>query len=272
MTPEPPRPHVSSPASALSRAGRGLSGLAIEEANTLVDAIERLDRALRGTVPPVRGAPFFGVDYAPGDFAPLDALCARGIFRKYEHALHIGAGLGGPARWWATRFGCTVLGVDVSPTLVWAANRLTLRAGLGSQVRTIVGDTVALPLRDRLFTHVWAGEALGAADPATAVREAWRVLRPGAHFALYVCAPEGADRVAAPWSERLAAAGFVEVEVQAARPPQPDRTTELARARLHQYLRDARTPAATSVARRLWVAYARAEAEKCSAWVFARRP
>lgn len=242
-------------------------------AAVLIEAIEAVSRELRRTVPPQRGAPFFALEYPPGDLAPLDVLCSQGIFRKYEHALHIGAGLGAPARWWATHFGCSVLGVECVPTLAGAAAQLTRRAGLAAQVGFLAADACALPLRERFFTHVWAGDAIRTVpNPAAALREAWRVLRPGAHFAVRVAIDATAGPSADEWCARVAAAGFVEVTSRRAIPPQVNQVVQLARRRLDRVLRAGPDPIGVQLAVAYGAACEFATNEQAIAIVFARRP
>src|SRR5438552_19140454 len=81
----------------------------------LAALIETLVRTHRASTPPPRGLPYLGLEHASGTgFHLLDALSARGIFRKYELVLDVGAGLGGRARWLATRFGCEVVGATLT--------------------------------------------------------------------------------------------------------------------------------------------------------------
>ena len=79
-----------------------------------------------------------GADMAitPETLAPVDHLHGRGALateelvallepRSGEMILDIGSGLGGPARWIATKFGCSVTGVDLTDG--------ALRRGAGTQ-------------------------------------------------------------------------------------------------------------------------------------------
>ena len=84
-----------------------------------------------------------GADVAitPETLAPLDHLHGRGAQateelvtllepRAGEAILDIGSGLGGPARWIATRFGCTMTGVDLTEEHCDAARALNAACGL----------------------------------------------------------------------------------------------------------------------------------------------
>jgi sarcosine/dimethylglycine N-methyltransferase len=192
----------------------------------LAAAIADLVRAHRTSAPPPRGLPYLGLEQASGTaFHLLDALAARGIFRKYERVLDLGAGLGATSRWLAARLGCEVIGTadDIAEAL--AGNDLTRRAGLAAQVRLVPADPAALPARSGSFTHVWAVETLaGMPAPEAAIREAHRALRRGGMLALQELAAD--DPVPplvipghrpAPVGQRVAAlrrAGFVELEVR----------------------------------------------------------
>jgi hypothetical protein len=56
-----------------------------------------------------------------------------------------------PARYLATRFGCNVRGIDLTPAFVEAANRLTALLGLERQVTIEQGDAMHLPYPDGAF-------------------------------------------------------------------------------------------------------------------------
>jgi ubiquinone/menaquinone biosynthesis C-methylase UbiE len=232
-------------------------------AEVLVESILHLVREMAASVPSPRGAPYYALDDPAGDFEPLSALCSRGIFRKYEQALHLGAGLGGPARWWSLRFGCDVLGVECVAPLAWAAGHLTSRAQLGSQVRFIAAELEQLPLRGKVFTHVWGGDALHALpEPVVALREARRVLRPGAQLALRLNPARATDSSRATpeyWRECVAEAEFVETTLQAGAPPRASQSSQLAHQGLVRFLSDA-----DGSVRRKLIDYLRSQGEEHS--------
>jgi SAM-dependent methyltransferase len=227
---------------------------------SLAALIDELSRAHRASSPAPRGLPYLGLEHASGTgLHLLDALAARGIFRKYELVLDLGAGLGATSRWLATRLGCNVVGTaaDLSETV--AGRELTGRAGLAGQVSLIPADPGVLPFRSGSFTHVWIVETLArVADPHAALAEARRVLRHGGTLAvqeLVTAEPTRGVRIPG-WRPTTAAAraaavrdaGFVDLEIRDRTEESTERSAPVlaARARLHQRL--AEEPALAAVA------------------------
>ncbi len=129
--------------------------------------------------------------------ATLDQLHTRGILATAELAsaagltaadrvLDAGCGIGGPARYLASVFGCQVTGVDLSPSFVEAAIYLTGRCGLADRVSFSEGDVLHLPFDDSAFDAVFLQHvAMNIADRAALYAELRRVLKPGGRFATY---------------------------------------------------------------------------------------
>src|SRR5262245_33504535 len=148
--------------------------------------VDELARAHRATSPPPRGLPYLALEHASGTgLHLLDALAARGIFRKYELVLELGAGLGAASRWLAARRGCQVGGTSVDAAAAAVAAGLTRRAGLATQVQFVPAALHGLPFRAGRFTHVWVVESLARfPDVDATLAEAYRVVRRGGTLAM----------------------------------------------------------------------------------------
>jgi SAM-dependent methyltransferase len=167
----------------------------------LAAIIQELARRHAAAAPPPRPLPYLGLEHPSGTgFHLLDALSARGIFRKYELVLDLGAGLGATSRWLAGRLGCEVVGTTVSEDEAAAGTELSRRARRAVQVHLVPAATDALPFRTGRFTHVWAIEALArVTDPAATLRDALRVLRPGGTIAIQELVRTGDDAGVRGW-------------------------------------------------------------------------
>lgn len=177
------------------------------------------------------------------DLAPVDHFHARGFpatvelgdrlpIHPHHHLLDIGCGLGGPARYFAQRFHCTVRGIDITKPFVEAANKLTQLLRMEARVTIDYGNGQHLPYADGTFDGAYTQHVtMNVADRAQFFAEAYRVLKPGAFFALteHGLGPTGNPHYPLPWSEDgsgaylvsptetralLAAAGFVEIVVE----------------------------------------------------------
>ena len=93
--------------------------------------------------------------------------------------LDVGAGIGGPARRAADKYGCRVTGIDLSPDFVNVARSITARVGLTDQVTFDVGSATAMPYDDGAFDRAMlnhVGMNIRAKDRVFA--EVRRVLEP----------------------------------------------------------------------------------------------
>lgn len=190
---------------------------AVEEA--MVDA----QKALAQTIPTPPSDPFFGLDRGPGpSLRTIERLTAHGDFRKYVFVLDAGGGAGSFARWLTATYGCRVLVLDVLPRLLAVGRRFAKRAGLASRTTAVAGTLETIPLRDGIFTQIWSVAALHhVEDRARALRELFRVLRPGSTLALHeiVRRSDAVAPIGDPWRhgtereylELLASAGFVTI-------------------------------------------------------------
>lgn len=149
------------------------------------------------------------------DLAPADHFHARGLpatieladclpVRAGDRVLDIGCGLGGPARYFARRFGCRMNGIDITLPFVEAANKLTALLAMQDQVTIEHGDGQRLPFDDAAFDGAYSQHVtMNVPDRARFYAEASRVLKPGAFFALteHGLGPAGDPHYPVPWSE-----------------------------------------------------------------------
>lgn len=148
------------------------------------------------------------------DLAPVDHFHARGFpatveladrlqIKAGQHMVDIGCGLGGPARYIAKRFQCTVSGVDITQPFVEAANMLTKLVHMERQVKIEHGDGQHLPYPDACFDGGYTQHVtMNVPDRATFFAEAYRVLKPGAPFGLteHGLGAKGHPHYPVPWS------------------------------------------------------------------------
>ena len=148
------------------------------------------------------------------DLAPVDHFHARGLPATVELAdrlpikagqriLDIGCGLGGPARYIAQRFQCNVRGLDITEPFVEAANKLTALVRMQDKVQIELGDGQHLPYPDSEFDGAYTQHVtMNVADRLRFFAEAYRVLKPGAFFALteHGLGPKGNPHYPVPWS------------------------------------------------------------------------
>ena len=154
--------------------------------------------------------------------APYDHFHGRGLdatieladlmpARSGDHVLDIGSGIGGPARYVATRFGCRVTGIDLTAEFCDVARHLTQSAGLADRVRFEVGDALAMPFADGTFNGAYSiNVAMNIADKAGFYREIHRVLAPGGWLVLAEIASGNGRPLdfPTPWA-RTAATSFL---------------------------------------------------------------
>lgn len=177
------------------------------------------------------------------DLAPVDHFHARGFpatveladrlpIRPGQHLVDIGCGLGGPARYIAKRFQCVVSGVDITPPFALAGNKLSALLRMQDQVKIELGDGQSLPYASSSFDGGYTQHVtMNVPDRPKFFAEAFRVLRPGAFFALteHGLGPTGQPHHPVPWSSdgsfeylvtpdetrhRLEEAGFEDIEME----------------------------------------------------------
>ena len=150
-----------------------------------------------------------------GGLAAVEALGRLGGIDQSSRVLDLCSGLGGPARFLASRFGCRVAGVDLTHSRCASAARLSHLVGLRARVSFVGGDAVRLPFRTATFTACLSQEALlHVPDKAGALAECARVLIPGGRLAFtdWVAGPRLSPGERRRLNEWMAAAGVESLE------------------------------------------------------------
>src|SRR5918997_6130925 len=102
---------------ALARIRDGLKDMGLDPDNISPEVLKPVDE--------------FHIGGAEATAALLDNLDIRPDWEM----LDIGSGLGGPARVIAARYGCRVIGVDLTPHFVETARALSAMSGMADRVR-----------------------------------------------------------------------------------------------------------------------------------------
>jgi ubiquinone/menaquinone biosynthesis C-methylase UbiE len=122
--------------------------------------------------------------------APYDQFHGRGLEATVEianllqidasdHILDIGSGIGGPARYFAHRFGCEVTGVDLTAEFCDVARELTRALGLERRVKFELGNALAMPFANASFDGAYSmNVSMNIADKRAFYCEIHRVLKP----------------------------------------------------------------------------------------------
>lgn len=128
------------------------------------------------------------------DLAPVDEFHTRGRIATQEAAalvnlkasdyvLDVGCGLGGTARYLASRYGCQVKGIDLTDEYVQVGRRLTELVGLRDKVDLLCGQALELPFDNEIFDIVWTEHVqMNIESKSNFYREICRVLKPGGRF------------------------------------------------------------------------------------------
>ena len=171
------------------------------------DALKKVSAALEGLAPDGRqltldelaGFDHFHTAGALATARMADLLAPT----PTDTVLDAGAGLGGPARYLADRFGCRVVGIDLTPLFIDVGRLLSERTGFEELVALRVGDITKLDLADESVDHAWTQHvAMNIRDRPTLYAETRRVMKPGGRFALFdVIAGGGGDLLLpVPWA------------------------------------------------------------------------
>lgn len=160
-----------------------ISGWKLPADGALMDRIERMVR-------PALLAGYFGASYTgyvagwqyhPGGQTDTADLAKLAEITANDHVLDVDCFIGGAAIQLAETWKCRVMGVDMAPNCIAAANRIAELAGLAHLVTFRVADAGNLPFEDETFSVVWNQ---GALEHRGAWLEFDRVLTRGGRMAM----------------------------------------------------------------------------------------
>jgi len=150
-----------------------------------------------------------------GGLEAVEALARRAGIRAGMNVLDICAGLGGPARFLAHRFGARVTGVDLTHSRCAAGARLTALVRLTPLVRLVRADAQVLPFRAGAFDAAVSQEGLlHVPDKGAVLGECARVLRVGGRLAFsdWIARPRLAENERRRLSEWMAAVSLQSID------------------------------------------------------------
>jgi ubiquinone/menaquinone biosynthesis C-methylase UbiE len=147
-----------------------------------------------------------------------------------KQVLDVGCGLGGAARFVASRYGCHVTGIDLTPEFVETGKVLCGWVGLDSRISLRQGSALAMPFADRVFDRAYMLHvAMNIDDKVKLCWEVSRVLQQNSLFGIYdvmrigdgdltypvpwaMTAASSAVATPAQYREALEKAGFAVIE------------------------------------------------------------
>jgi ubiquinone/menaquinone biosynthesis C-methylase UbiE len=103
-----------------------------------------------------------------------------------KQVLDVGCGLGGAARFAASRYGCQVTGIDLTPEFIETGKVLCAWVKLDNRVSLHLGSALAMPFADCAFDCAYMLHVgMNIHDKAKLCSEVSRVLRPNSLFGIY---------------------------------------------------------------------------------------
>lgn len=154
---------------------------------SLLKAIEAALPALGKTTRNVTIEDLAPVDeFHIGGRLATDNLFQQLNYNKQSHILDVGCGLGGAARYLASRYKNYVTGIDLTPEYIETGKAICRWLNLDKDVILEQGSALSMPFQDASFDggymlHV----GMNIDDKASLFAEIFRVLKPGTSFGIY---------------------------------------------------------------------------------------
>ncbi len=115
-----------------------------------------------------------------GGVEAVDILAQKAGIQAHSRVLDVCSGMGGPARYLAHRYGCGVIGLDITESRCQGALELTRLVKLDHLVAFCRGNALHMPFADRTFDVIIGQEAwLHIPEKPRLIAECARVLKAG---------------------------------------------------------------------------------------------
>ena len=149
------------------------------------------------------------------DLHPIDQYHARGIaatkdlaekinIKENQIIIDVGCGLAGPARYFANKFKCNVVGVDITPAFIEIGNDFNKRTNMNDKVTLKVSDGNTLPFDDAKFDAAISQHVtMNIKNRERFFSEIYRVLKNDTFFAFseHGLGPKGNPVFPLPWAD-----------------------------------------------------------------------
>jgi phosphoethanolamine N-methyltransferase len=120
--------------------------------------LEEANRYSRRSI--LRSERMYGYGFqSPGQFALMDAFCARLPDLRGKRILDIGSGLGGAAFYLNEKFGANVVGLDNAPDMTAISQDRAMEKG-SSGVSFVCDDIRTLPVEPNSYDVVWSRDCI----------------------------------------------------------------------------------------------------------------
>lgn len=150
------------------------------------------------------------------DLAPVDEFHIGGRlatehfleqlnFNGQKHVLDVGCGLGGAARFAASKYHSTVTGIDITEEYIDTGNALCEWVSLGESITLKKESALSMSFQDEAFDGGYMMHVgMNIEDKMTLFTEIYRVLKPGALFGVYdiMRIDDGELAYPVPWAEQ----------------------------------------------------------------------
>lgn len=125
-------------------------------------------------------------EFHTGGRVATENLLSQLNFSDDDHILDVGCGLGGAARYVASRFRNHVTGIDLTQEYIDTGNQLCSWVGLDGHVTLQQGSALAMPFDSASFDGAYMLHVgMNIEDKAKLFGEVYRVLRPGSSFGIF---------------------------------------------------------------------------------------